>query len=261
MNCIEAKYLLPLYASNELDAKVMAEFELHTQQCAVCAREAEQLSLYDNVLRGAFAAQPLDAHGLRARVWHQVCSPERRPKPLAGRPVIRLMAAAAIIIITIVVGIIYHVTQLTSGTVYASAVDDHVEEVVQGARIEGWREAATGMEAFVREQLGDTDIIDGLAPPDYRLRRARICGLLDKQYVHLVYKNEAREISFYVRRNDAELPGAPLETVNGCALHAASVAGFEVAGFQSRRYTILVVSDLPYTESLRIARPAAQKVG
>ena len=32
---------------------------------------------------------------------------------------------------------------------------------------------------------------------------------------------------------------------------------FEIAGFQSQRYTVLVVSDLPRAESLSIARNAA----
>ena len=42
MNCSGAKYLLPLYASGELDAKAMAELELHLEQCAACGREAEE---------------------------------------------------------------------------------------------------------------------------------------------------------------------------------------------------------------------------
>ena len=51
MNCTEAKYLMPLYLSSELDAKAMAEFELHAQRCAACTREAEQIRLYDGLLR------------------------------------------------------------------------------------------------------------------------------------------------------------------------------------------------------------------
>jgi hypothetical protein len=48
-----------------------------------------------------------------------------------------------------------------------------------------------------------------------------------------------------------------VETVNGCALHAAAINKFEIAGFQSQSYTVLVVSDLPGAESLRITRNAA----
>ena len=107
------------------------------------------------------------------------------------------------------------------------------------------------------QQLGDADFLDKLAPARYRLTRARLCDLPDKAYVHLVYKNDAREISIYLRRKDAELPGATVETVNGCALHATAINKFEIAGFQSQRYTVLVVSDLPRAESLRIARNAA----
>ena len=37
----------------------------------------------------------------------------------------------------------------------------------------------------------------------------------------------------------------------------SAINKFEIAGYQSQRYTVLVVSDLPRAESLRIARNAA----
>ena len=112
----------------------------------------------------------------------------------------------------------------------------------------------------MREQLGNADFLDRLAPADYHLARARHCDLPDHPYVHLVYQNEVREISIYLRRSDAELPGAAVESVNGCALHAAAINKFEIAGFRSQRYTVLVVSDLPRVESLRLARELAKQI-
>src|SRR5436305_13005083 len=116
------------------------------------------------------------------------------------------------------------------------------------------------MRAFVRQQLGDAELLDKLTPAGYHLTRASLCDLPDKAYVHLVYKNDAREISIYVRRNDAELPGTTVETVNGCALHATAINKFEIAGFQSQRFTVLVVSDLPRAESLRLAGEVARQI-
>jgi hypothetical protein len=61
----------------------------------------------------------------------------------------------------------------------------------------------------------------------------------------------------YVRHKGSELPGAALEIVNRCPVHAESTGRLEVAGFQSERFTVLIVSDLPRAESLRVARESA----
>ena len=112
---------------------------------------------------------------------------------------------------------------------YASAVDDHTEEIVQRAPIDGWRETPEEIEKLLRKQLGTSDAMRKLAPADYKLTRARVCDLGSEQYVHLDYKNEQREISIYIRPKGSKLPGVVIETVNGCALHAESTGGFEVA--------------------------------
>jgi hypothetical protein len=143
-------------------------------------------------------------------------------------------------------------------TVYSNVLEDHFNEVVQHPPIGGWRETPEEIRALVLEQLGDASFLEQLAPADYHLTRARHCDLPDHaSYVHLVFKNVAHEISIYVRRKNAELPGAIVEVVNGCALHATAINHFEIAGFQSQRYAILVVSDLSRAGSMRIARNAA----
>jgi len=95
-----------------------------------------------------------------------------------------------------------------------------------------------------------------LALADYKLARARVCDLGSEQYVHLVYKNKQREISIYIRPKGNQLPGAVVDTVNGCTIHAESAGRLEVAGYQSEKFTVLIVSDLPRVESLRLAHGA-----
>ncbi|PYS60243.1 MAG: hypothetical protein DMF74_19155 [Acidobacteria bacterium] len=257
MNCNETKFVMPLYLSSELDATRMADFEIHVQQCGPCARELEYAGHCDELLHDACLEQSVDALGLRERVLNEISKSRPRRRFLFRRPVYTLPIAAALLL-AIGAGIIYFTLYGSSSqTVYAAALDDHYSEVVQHPTIPGWRKTPEEISAFVREQLGDAEFLDKLAPAGYHLTRARVCDLPDKAYVHLVYKNDAREISIYVRRKDAELPGATVETVNGCALHVTAINKFEIAGFQSQKYTVLVVSDLPRTESLLIARNAA----
>jgi anti-sigma factor RsiW len=257
MSCSETKFVMPLYLSSELDAMRMADFELHVQQCGPCARELEHARHYDVLLRDACLEESVNAVGLRERVLSEITKSRSRRRFLFRRPVYSL-PIAAVLLLAIGVGIVYFTLYgASSRTVYAAASYDHYEEVVKNPPIRGWRETPAEISAFVREQLGDAGFLDKLAPAGYHLTRARVCDLPDKAYVHLVYKNDAREISIYLRRKDSELPGATLETVNGCALHAANSNKLEIAGFQSQTYTVLVVSDLPRAESLRIARNAA----
>jgi anti-sigma factor RsiW len=250
---------MPLYLSSELDTKVMAELELHLQRCAICAREVEQIRLNDDLLRNAFARRPLDARALRARFWSQISISKN--KRLRFRRPVYLLPIAALLFLTIGAGIIYFTLPYTSSqTVYASAVDDHTEEVVQRAPIDGWRETPEEIEKLLRKELGNSDVMRKLAPADYKLARARLCDLGSEQYVHLVYKNEQREISIYIRPKGGQLPGAVVDTVNGCTLHAESAGRLEVAGYQSEKFTVLIVSDLPRGESLRLAHEAAEQI-
>jgi anti-sigma factor RsiW len=258
MNCSGANYVMPLYLSGELDTRVTAEFDLHLQRCAMCARGVEQIRLNDDLLRNAFASRPLDAQDLRARFWSKISISKN--KRLRFRPVYMLPIAALLLLI-IGAGIIYFTLPYTSSqTVYASAVDDHTEEVVQRAPINGWRETPEEIEKLLRKELGDSDVMRKLAPADYKLARARLCDLGSEQYVHLVYKNEQREISIYIRPKGSQLPGAVVVTVNGCTLHAESAGRLEVAGYQSEKFTVLIVSDLPRRESLRLAHEAAEQI-
>lgn len=256
MNCSEIQFLMPLYLSSELDATPMFDFELHLRRCAACARELEEARRCDDLLREALHHESLDTAELRRRIRTRLYKPERR-RFFFRRPFYTLPIAASLLVAIIVGSFILR--DSPSRTVYAAARDDHYLEVVQHDP-RPWHETPEEIREFVREELGDADFLDRFAPADYQLKRALHCNLSDQRYVHLVYRSGDREISIYVRRKDGELPGATVETVNGCALHAAAINQYEIAGFQSPQYTVLVVSHLPRAESLRIARGAASSL-
>jgi hypothetical protein len=260
MNCSEVQILTPLYLSSELEATRLADFELHLRHCGACARELESVGRCDELLRDAFREQTPDAESLRERVRNQIRKTTRR-RFLFARPLYRLPIAAALLL-AITAGIFFVMRDgfvkrgVPSQTVYAAARDDHYVEVVQRDP-RPWLETPEEIREFVREELGDADFLERFKPAGYQLKRALHCYLLNQRYVHIVYEGGGREVSVFVRRKGAELPGAASEVVNGCPLHAASVEEFEVAGFRSGRYTVLIVSDLPRAESLQFVRAAA----
>lgn len=256
MNCNETKYLLSLYQSGELDAAMMAAFELHLEGCDKCARDVEDYTKTDNLLRAAFAEEELNASPLRARIMEKLPMPNRKKQFRIGY-IFYMRAMAALFLLTIGGAILYLYLHNASQTVYAAAVDDHLEEVVQRVPVRGWRETRQEIENLSFKELGDSDFITRLEIPNYHLMKARICALSGKHYVHLVYQDETKEISVFISRKDGELPGSIVETASGCDLHVQATGKFEVTGVQSERFTLLIVSHLPQMESLRLARQAA----
>ena len=247
---------MPLYLSGELDAKAMSDFELHLDQCVVCHREIEQQRAYDSLLRDVIVSQPLDVRNLRARVLNRI-TPLGRRTLFFQRPAY-LLAIAAILLLAFGTAIIYLAMRSESvATVYADAVDDHYEEVVQRVPLSGWRETLDDINLLGQRQLGESEIINKLGPASYQAVRARVCDLAGEAYVHVEYRNEKDEISIFIKRRAGDLPGAAKEVVNGCPIHVESSRGFQVAGFQSEQFTVLIVSNLPRVENFRLAHELA----
>lgn len=250
---------MPLYLTGELDAKAMSDFELHLDQCVVCHREIEQQRAYDSLLRDVIVSQPLDVRNLRARVLNRI-TPLGRRTLFFQRPVY-LLTIAAILVLAFGTAFVYLAMRSKPvATVYADAVDDHYEEVVQRVPLSGWRETLADIDTLGQRQLGESEIINKLGPGGYQLVRARVCELGGELYVHADYKNERGEISIFLKRRGGDLPGTAKEVVNGCPIHVESTRGFQVAGFQSEQFTVLIVSNLPGAENFRLARELATRV-
>jgi hypothetical protein len=173
MNCSETRFVMALYLSSELDAKGMADFEFHVQRCVACARELETARHCDELLRDACLEEPVETRGLRERVLSEISKSRRRRGFLFRRPVYSL-SIAAVLLLAIGIGITYFtlLRGSSSQTVYAVALDDHYQEVVQHPPIPGWLETPEAIKAFARQELGDAGLLDKLTPADYHLARA-----------------------------------------------------------------------------------------
>ena len=254
MKCNQIEFLMPLYLSSELDASGLTDFEDHLHSCRVCATKLDEARQHDDLLRAALGGPSPNTEKTRKRVLDQIRKSNRR-RFLVPRLVFT-MPIAAVLLLAISAGVYVLLRGSLTTTVYAAAQNDHYIEVVERAD-RPWLQTPEEIRAFVQDELGNTRFLDQLTPSGYHLTRALHCYLLKQRYVHLVYENGSREISIFVRPRDAELPGSTVEIANGCALHAAAVNNFEIAGFQSRQYRVLVVSDLSRGETLQVARMAA----
>jgi len=269
MNCSEAEYLSPLYWSGELDGKVAADLEQHLAACSDCATDFKSQQQYDALLRATVQRMDIDASAIQARVRQRIGSAPVR-LPGVYRRWLAVSASGALAAAMLVVGVflLRHspspqpvnraaLSPVSSPTIYEDAADDHRDEVVQGSPRE-WVYRGVEMDHLLRDQLGSSGAIAALTPSGYVLDRARLCELLRRDYLHLVYKRATSEISMFVRRRDGEeLTGPPIENVRGRDVHADTVGQLQVAGFQSSTLTVLYVGSISREQMVRFASAAA----
>ena len=257
MKCSQAEYLSPLYYSGELESQVIADLELHLKECPSCAREFDLQKHADEMLRESVLAEPVNDAAVRERVRESLWPSRPNWEVFARRSLASAVAVAALAVMAFVIWNMVASRSHNVPTVYADAAQDHYDEVVRQFP-RGWLRAPAQIDAFVREHAGDAEVITALAPDGYHLDRARLCELDLSNYVHLVYTDGENEISFFIRRQDGEkLAGKPTVKVKGATIYSETVSALYVAGFQSPRYTILVVSGQSRERSLHFAVNAA----
>ena len=260
MKCSQAEYLSPLYYSGELESQVIADLELHLKQCPDCAREFELQKRADEMLRESVLGETVNAAAVQERVREKLWPSPPTWKVFARRSLASAIGIAALAVATFVIWNTAATRSNKVPTVYADAAQDHYDEVVRQFP-RGWLRSPAQIDAFVQEHTGDAEVIAALAPEGYHVDRVRLCELDLSNYVHLVYRDGESEISFFIRRQDGEkLAGKPTRKVRGTTIYSETVSALYVAGFQSPRYTILVVSGQSRERSLHFAVNAANAI-
>lgn len=258
MNCSEARYYTPLKLSGELEGALLHKFDAHLFICPSCRQNLRDDTDLDISIRNA-SDERWDFGHVEARVLATIRSegtPESRRRPLIWG----LGMAAAVL--TMVIGLAFYLfpERKSPLTIYRDAADDHRAEVAGHMKLK-WEHDPGAILALVSRVGGTGILTEQIAPPGFHLDRARICKLLSHRYVHLVYSDGQREVSYFVRsRNGEELTGSPALEVNGKAIHVDTVRDLQVAGFQSDSVTVLLVSDEPVQQVLDQITVAAGKV-
>jgi anti-sigma factor RsiW len=256
MNCTETGYLEPLYRSGELDPKTMAEIDFHLGMCSSCAHRWKEQDRLDAVVRESVKATEVDPAPVIDRVRKQMQFSLR--EPIRWR-FSAWLTVAGIALAVLIIGISL-TRPMTKPGLFVDAAEDHSKEVLAHEPRE-WVRGQAGIDQLVQQELVTANLVNALAPAGYHIDRAKVCELLGRRYVHLVYSNGGREVSFFVRRRDGEqVPGETVQRVNGIRVRAGQARGLQVAGFQASRLTILVVSDTPRDEAVQFAAHAAGQV-
>jgi len=264
MDCHQVAEVAPLYLSGELDRERASAVDAHLRSCPSCMHEFKSQAHLDARMREVIAGERVDAttveRWIRARIAMEprskVASFSPRPSQSRRRWIVAAMGTAAMLLLAVLGyrGLMSpHVAR-----VYADAAQDHRLEVVEQAP-RSWLLDRAAISALAQGQGIAASAPFVLSSGPYHLERAKLCFLDGRIFLHAVYTDGAREFSVYFRvRGNDPLPGRSREIDNGRILHTSTLGSEQVASFQTKDITVMVVSDRYSGDALKAARFAAR---
>ncbi|HVW85584.1 MAG TPA: zf-HC2 domain-containing protein [Bryobacteraceae bacterium] len=234
MNCSELREAAPLYISGELDDAARAVLRRHLAACPACAREIEEQLAADARLIGAFSSALPDTANLERSIRRRIAAPSRQKWMLAAGSIAAMLAF---------VFVSYQSPRSRSTPkLYAEAARDHRVEVVE-RQPRHWRAGDAELQTVTSPYGLSLAEARRIAPAGYRLERARICGLNGKRVLHLVYTDDATELSVYVPGRDTKISGGQ-----------AAIGAERVTAFRAHRVAGLVVAEASAADCDRMVR-------
>ena len=231
MTCKDSAEWRPLYLSGELGAASASAFEEHVRSCGECALELDRETRLDAKLRSSVLAEEIDSSALNRRVRQRIAAGR-----ISGSA--RWMALTAGIAALFLAGTFGYrkFAEVQSTKLCADAAQDHIREVVRG-QPRRWLSDLKAIEQLAERNGLPGSSVAAFAPSGYRLERAKLCRLDGHIFLHLVYTENGREFSTYLRR----------ETTPGKAPTVSDTAGEHVAYVRTSQVTAMVVTWLVRT--------------
>jgi anti-sigma factor RsiW len=232
----------PLYLSGEMEPEERAAFAAHIAKCSACAAKIAEDQNLDATLRLALGGFAPDTGRLEQTLQRKISIDRRR----------RYQAWASAIAATVVLlagGAFAWERWTRPPQWYTDAVLDHRTEVID-RQPRRWRSSDTELAGLAAQnglQLGQ---VTAMAAAGYRLERAKFCGIDGRRMLHLVFSSGTRRYSVFVAPHIG-----PAESVRTSRWGAEQIAGFETRHFRG-----LVVSDGSAAECKELAQAAETRL-
>ena len=240
MNCKELDRKSTFYFSHELDPQQSADFLAHLESCSSCAAQVRQQQELDHLLRSTVLNQEMDTRALEFRIRRELTTTP--PRRTVFSPRLALIAAG--LSLFAVLGLLssnWLRATRESSAICADAIVDHRVEVTENAPRK-WTADLARIASTSQKAIGTQINPEQLAPSGYHFERARICSLLDKRYVHMVFSNGNQEISMFVRTRDGATIRA-LSWWNSRRLYQDVLGNTHVARFDGQKFSFVLVGD------------------
>jgi anti-sigma factor (TIGR02949 family) len=246
------------FTSGELPAAEIHRIQEHLEACPDCAAQFEQVQRLRAHLKSAVAAQASPI-GLETRIRARLREPGRKTLDL---PLPKLaFAALGVVILTVGAwSLALRPMRHQIASMLGIGAGDHIhctlerQNPPQGTAFNGTDADFPGLQAAVRENL----------PKEFRLFESHMCRHKGRRFGHFVFEKQGHKVSVLATRKlDSEhfprtallarmrAHGIPVyhDALPTDALPAGSV---QASGFETARYFVFVVSDLPERENLAV---------
>jgi len=263
-DCEQVGELLDFYIDRELPAAETATVAAHLAGCAQCRMAVDELAAFRMRLRSAAHSVPVPdemAGRMIANAHRSEVAPFRSPRLMA-------IAAAAVLTIGVVGYQLGHLrdtaarqdsylAQIAGETapIMRVGLKDHVHCAVF-RKLPARQPSFQEMTAELGPEYADLlPVLEKNTPPGMRVAMAHKCRYRGRQYVHLVATDGQHLMSLILaQREDGEAFEAELREVareSGAPLYSTGVRDYSIAGFETEKHLVYLVSDTDQTRNLR----------
>jgi len=269
--CERIRSYLDSYLSNELLIETNHEVLKHLEACRECSAELENRARVKNALHQAVRRQPVPA-GLEQRIRNNIRARSSGTGFRSQHVQWALAAAAAAVLLAVGSWGVFRVFRHEPGSALAEraaavlriGANDHIECAVNhqmSSRRFTFEDMSGNMGP---EYIGLVSVVKERMPSGYEIVVGHKCHVNQREFVHLILKNQAKILSLAVTRKGADsFAGKNLVAAgksSGIPLYNGLVESYQVAGFESRDYLAFLVSSLDEDENLQLASRLAAPV-
>jgi len=252
MNCTYSEQVTDAYLSGEIEGP---EWRTHLTGCPECAAKLAAESDFDLVIKHAVNEERLHTRQLEAHVRNAIRNSTPWNSPVMM--LVRYSVAATLIFAVLLVATFgYAKGRMDLSATCADAADDHQEEVI-GKAPRKWRTDDKDLQSLSQRMVGDTGVLERVAPTGYHLVGARVCVLHGKRYMHVQYSDGMNQLSLFVRHQDNQrFTTRVLSWFQNNSPAAQSVDGLTVGSVQKHDVALLLVSASPVPDVQRLVKAA-----
>lgn len=290
MNCKDFKEIADSYLSNELLVETNHEVLQHLENCANCRRELGARRELRETLRSAVKNSPHSrinpafAYKLKTDLRQKTFGKNRAWNFFGSKAV--FASLFAVMILAVAFGLIWRkpatLTEnlnpidtnktninLPSNSLnyqradFVEARKDAVDDHKNCALTHNLKEKPISLneaaKLYGKANKGfDTTVIEALREgfgDNVKFIKAHFCLINGRRFAHVVVEFQKKVVSVLMaKRENAD------EINNSDAISCQTADGLQIACFESGKYSIFVISDLPETENLLVARTISSSI-
>ena len=247
----------------------------HFRKCSACSRELEDRTRMRDRLRTAARSVSAPPR-LQARIRSSIR--ESESKNSWGR---YFLPVAAAVLVSLGAGVAYQLGHLRITTKsqesYIGSISGRVANVmkvglgdhVHCAVFRKFPKNPPTLEEMTQklgpEYEGLLPLVKDRVPGDLQIVMAHQCGYHGRKFVHLALRSDSKLLSLVISlKRDCETFTKenllPVLSESGIPMYQTGVQRFEIAGFESTKHLVFVVSDLPGAKNMEILTALAPAV-